>query len=426
MDRRTFLRSLCGTATALWVLGACSKEEAADRGAEPGGTFAIPETATTEPEAAGEVLGGDQFVFDVQTHLLEFEDDGPSFGEGFPQADCGIGDDWRDCFRTDVWLDLIFGHSDTAMALLSAIPVVADPDPLSVAVMDRARRQADALGCHGRVLLSGQVFPSIGRPEDVLEGMAATADRFNLSVWKVYTHTAGDPWRLDDGDRDLPRVGEVFLDGVRQTGVPVVAVHKGLGDHTLASPVDVGPVAAANPDIAFWVYHSGYESDREEGPYQARDSGTDRLITSVRDAGLGPGSNVYAELGSTWFNLMRSPDQAAHTLGKLLSRLGPHNVLWGTDSIWYGSPQQQIEAFRAFEISEQLQEEHGYPDLTAEVKAKVLGANAARVLDIEPVGASCGRNEGAEAGALAPAGMTLGPETAAAARSVFAADHPWS
>jgi hypothetical protein len=25
-------------------------------------------------------------------------------------------------------------------------------------------------------------------------------------------------------------------------------------------------------------------------------------------------------------------------------------VLWGTDSIWYGTPQWQIEAFRRFEI----------------------------------------------------------------------------
>ena len=79
----------------------------------------------------------------------------------------------------------------------------------------------------------------------------------------------------------------------------------------------------------------------------------DRLIRSVRDAGIGPGADVYAELGPTWFHVLRDPDAAAHVLGKLLVVFGPERVLWGTDSIWYGSPQDQIEAFRAFSISEQ-------------------------------------------------------------------------
>jgi len=46
---------------------------------------------------------------------------------------------------------------------------------------------------------------------------------------------------------------------------------------------------------------------------------------------------------------MSSPDEAAHVLGKLLSRVGEDRVLWGTDGIWYGSPQPQIMAFRAFQ-----------------------------------------------------------------------------
>ncbi|MGH8729576.1 MAG: hypothetical protein ACREV9_15780 [Burkholderiales bacterium] len=39
-------------------------------------------------------------------------------------------------------------------------------------------------------------------------------------------------------------------------------------------------------------------------------------------------------------------------------------MLWGTDSIWYGSPQDQIQAFRTFQISEKLREKHGYPEIT--------------------------------------------------------------
>ena len=39
-------------------------------------------------------------------------------------------------------------------------------------------------------------------------------------------------------------------------------------------------------------------------------------------------------------------------IGKLLKHVGEDNVLWGTDSIWYGSPQDQIQAFRTFQIAD--------------------------------------------------------------------------
>jgi predicted TIM-barrel fold metal-dependent hydrolase len=106
------------------------------------------------------------------------------------------------------------------------------------------------------------------------------------------------------------------------------------------------------------------------------------LLTSLQGAGIGPNSNVYAELGSTWFNLTRNLDAAAHVLGKLLLHLGPERILWGTDSIWYGTPQGQIDAFRAFTISEQFQEQFGYPALTEDAKRLILGGNAARLYTV--------------------------------------------
>lgn len=69
-------------------------------------------------------------------------------------------------------------------------------------------------------------------------------------------------------------------------------------------------------------------------------------------------------------------------LGKLLGRMGDDNVMWGTDAIWLGSPQAQIMAFRTFEITEAFQERYGYPALTADRKAKILGLNAARVFAV--------------------------------------------
>lgn len=112
------------------------------------------------------------------------------------------------------------------------------------------------------------------------------------------------------------------------------------------------------------------------------------MIRSVEAAGLAPGSNVYAELGTTWRTLMRDTDEAAHCLGKLLKHLGPDNVLYGSDCVWYGSPQDQIQALRAFLISEEFQARYGYPALTPRLKAKLFGLNAARVygIDVDEIG----------------------------------------
>ncbi len=120
--------------------------------------------------------------------------------------------------------------------------------------------------------------------------------------------------------------------------------------------------------------------EKDEGPYDPkRTDGIDALVTSVLKAGVKPNSNVYAELGSTWrFVSMRDPTSAAHAMGKLFKYIGEDNVLWGTDSIWYGSPQDQIQAFRTFQISEQLRERHGYPTITPALRAKVFGLNAAK------------------------------------------------
>ncbi len=381
------------------------------------GTFDLPPESTTEPDVATSVLGGDgSAIIDVQQHLLEVDDLGGGFGSGFPQADCGEG---AACFDTQHWLDLVFARSDTTMAVLSAVPVLGDPDPLSAEVMDAARRAADELCGDGRVLVQGHAQPNVGRPEAALEAMRAEAERYPLAAWKAYTHV-GQPWALDDA------LGEQFLALVEEIGPPIVCVHKGLG----GDPADVGPAAAAHPGIAFVAYHSGHEVRVAEGPWQpgSPNGGVDRLLESVRAAGIGPGANVYAELGTTWRNLMGQPDQAAHLLGKLIAALGPTNVLWGTDSIWYGSPQDQIAAFRAFEISGEAQERFGYAPITAEVKSAILAGNAARLYGLDPIGARCevppGDHEALRADPPTPDRL-LGPRTAAAARRAFAADHPW-
>ncbi|MEX2254966.1 MAG: amidohydrolase family protein, partial [Acidimicrobiia bacterium] len=357
MPRRDFLRTTMAAAAVLLTLDACSSESS---GGRSGGTLRVPEDATVDPEAAREALGGDEFVMDVQTHFLDL--DPAQFADpGFPQSSCGASDP-RLCYSIDAYLEELFLRSDTSIAVISAIPAAGDDGPLAPERMDEARRAADALCGDGRVLMHGQAIPQIGALDQRLDDMDALVERYPISSWKVYTHTPGPGWFLDDHDPASPQVGQAFLDRVRASGVTTVSVHKGLsGNDAHASPVDIGPAAAANRDVRFVVYHSGYESAGREGPYSPAGGGVDRLLSSLEASGIGPGENVYAELGSTWFLTMRDPDQAAHVLGKLLRALGPDRIVWGTDSIWYGSPQRQIEAFRAFEITPEYQERFGYP-----------------------------------------------------------------
>jgi hypothetical protein len=443
LDRRTFLRRATGTAATLVTLAACNDEQRAATSSSPstsssrsstsssstpvgtGGTFDLPPESTIDDEVAGTVLAAREgdLVVDVQTHLLDLPmGTTTGFGARFPQAACG--GDLSECFGSDAWLSLVLGAGDTTVAVLSAIPVVADPDPLSAAVMERARRQAEVLGCLDRVLIQGHATPTTGSLDAALEAMSAAADAFDIAAWKAYTHE-GPAWRLDDD------VGTAFCDHVRSLGDTIICVHKGLGPPA-ASPADVGPAAARHPDLAFCVYHSGFEVTVTEGVYPGpvageQAGGVDRLIASTERAGIGPGANVYAELGSTWWNLIQRPDEAAHVLGKLLVAFGPDNILWGTDSIWYGSPQGQIDAFRAFQITPEFRDRYGYPELTADVKAKILGLNAARLYGIDPDLTRCqpAPDERAAMRADLDASGWHGPTTRREAFRTFAREHPW-
>lgn len=393
MTRRAFLKSSLGAATTLTALAACTRESG-----QTGGTFVVdPEpttqiagnattstlgtdgAATLDADAADAAVGAidEEFIFDVQGHLLEL---GPGqAAPGFPQSACGEADA-GDCYSIRHFLELLFVESDTHMVMLSAIPFAAGA--LSPEVMERTIEAADRLGCRDRVLMQGESFPtSLG-----LDAMAEVAAGFPIRAFKTYTHAGGPSWRLDDD------VGDAYLEQVAAVGVPIVAVHKGLsGNDPASSPADIGPAAANHPEIDLLVYHSGFESGLTEGPYDpsTADVGVNRLIASIETAGIGPGDNVYAELGSTWRTLMTRPDEAAHLLGKLLLALGEDNILWGTDSIWYGSPQDQIQAFRTFQITAEFQERYGYPALTPETKRKILGHNAARLFGIDPLTEPC-------------------------------------
>jgi hypothetical protein len=74
-----------------------------------------------------------------------------------------------------------------------------------------------------------------------------------------------------------------------------------------------------------------------------------------------------------------------HLLGQMLQVPGGEDrILWGTDSIWGGSPQSQIVRLRRFKIADDLLEKFKYPQVTDAVKAKIFGLNAAKLFGVDP------------------------------------------
>jgi uncharacterized protein len=359
VSRRSFMISACGAASTLLAFNAARKAEG-----QTGGFFELEQAAAVDPELALERLGGREFIFDVQGHFVGQHGIGRT----------GLGD--ADQFIKDIFLD-----SDTDMMVLSFIPSRRERELLTIQEADAVRQIVDQMEGTKRLLIHGRVNPN---QQGDLEGMDELAEKWGVSAWKCYTQwgPGGRGFFLHE---DL---GLKMIDKARALGIKNICVHKGLPfgrqsyEHSLAS--DIGIVAKMFPDVNFLVYHSGFIAGQAEGPYDpARREGVDELIRSVEENGVPRNSNVYAELGSTWRYAIRDPDSAAHIIGKLVTHIGEHNVLYGSDCIWYGSPQDQILAFRSFQISDALQEKHSYPKMTPKLRAQIFGLNAARPYGID-------------------------------------------
>jgi predicted TIM-barrel fold metal-dependent hydrolase len=360
VGRRTFMVSACGAASALLAFNAANAASG-----RTGGFFELEETAAVDPDVAADRLGDREFVFDVQGHFVG--------QHGLGQTGLGGADQ----FIKDIFLD-----SDTDMMVLSFIPSRREKELLTIREADEVRRIIDEMEGTHRLLIHGRVNPN---QDGDLEGMDELAEKWGVSAWKCYTQWGPDGRGFFLYDEDT---GLRMIEKARALGVKNICVHKGLPfgrrsyKHSLSS--DIGIVAKMFPDVNFLVYHSGFIARQSEGPYDpGRGEGVDELIRSVEENEIPRNSNVYAELGSTWRYSMRDPDSAAHTIGKLVKYIGEKNVLYGSDCIWYGSPQDQIQAFRAFQISDKFQERYGYPKMTPELRARVFGLNATRPYGID-------------------------------------------
>ena len=305
LSRRRLLVSAAGAAGTLLAFN-----EAYAAAGRTGGFYEIEQTAALDVEQAAQRLGSREFIFDVQGHFV---------GRNW-QGRHGLGG--VDQFVKDVFLD-----SDTDMMVLSFIPSRRENEYLPIAEAAAVQEIVSRLPRGQRLLIHGRVNPN--QPGD-MEDIDALASRWKVSALKCYTQWGPDGrgfYLTDD-------IGVRMIEKARSVGIRNICVHKGLPfgrqSYEHSTCADIGRVAKMFPDVNFLVYHAGYVQTAKEGPYDpTRSDGVDRLIRSVEEAGLGKGSNVYGELGSTWRMLMRDPDQAAHVVGKLVKHLGEGNVLWG-------------------------------------------------------------------------------------------------
>jgi uncharacterized protein len=182
----------------------------------------------------------------------------------------------------------------------------------------------------------------------------------------------------------------------KKPGFRNICVHKGLApgppDPVRGHPGDLPKALKDWPNLNFITYHACIQPAFFMGDALAevrsgkmREGVPDISWTTEYALLVAPFKNAYAELGTTWAScVVTFPTVAAHVMGQLLKFMGPDRIVFGSDSVWYGSPQWQIDALWRFQIPEDLRKKYGYPELTPDVKRKILGLNSAKLYGIKP------------------------------------------
>jgi predicted TIM-barrel fold metal-dependent hydrolase len=227
--------------------------------------------------------------------------------------------------------------------------------------------------------------------------------------WKGYTVATSakvdfDPdslmrmWRLDDEKIAYPTYNLIAGHGeqlAHHPGFFNICIHKGfspapLDTPEMGNPTDVPKAARDWPQFRFIIYHACFGGMT---PFLWPSPGLNNIRNGVLRDGVpditwttqfaqtcGHIRNVYAEIGSTFGGIVITfPTVCAHILGQLLKYFGENKIVFGSDCVYYGSPQWQIEAMWRFEIPDSIRHQYGYPELTKSAKRKILGLNSARL-----------------------------------------------
>jgi predicted TIM-barrel fold metal-dependent hydrolase len=392
IDRRSFLRTGSGMAAAL-----CALNEVF------GPCYDVSAQEVQDPNAFRERWPKNQFIFDVQTHHVDvsrrwYENtlQGRATTLFFrllrPQARTLEAS--LDLLNRAHYVKEVFGDSDTVMAIISGVPTREwNRNPLPPDQMAATRDYVNNLAKSQRVLAHGLLRPNLGNAE--LEEMERQVKQLRISAWKCYTgaELGERAWMLDD-----EKIAYPFWERTAKLGVRNVCVHKGLPlgafNERACTPRDVEKAARDWPNLNFIIYHSGYRGtgllargtgERVQDPAKNDPQEIPWISDILRILRRNPKiTNVYFELGSTFQQLSASnPVRCLHMLGQMLQVAGAERILWGTDSIWGGSPQSQIERLRRLRMTDELRERYKYPQLTDEIKERIFGLNAARLFGVD-------------------------------------------
>jgi len=191
-----------------------------------------------------------------------------------------------------------------------------------------------------------------------------------------------------------------FYEKAVKAGIVNLCIHKGLmpadyeqswaGVWKYNTPWDLPKVAKDWPQLNFIIYHGCLRAFQELPDKVLADFERDGNILWATELSQIPAktgvSNIYAEMGTSFANsCTANPRFAAALLGTWIKGLGASNVVWGSDSVLYGSPQWQIEAMRRLEIPEDMQKKHGFAPLggsSSAVKNGIFGLNSARLYNV--------------------------------------------
>jgi predicted TIM-barrel fold metal-dependent hydrolase len=281
---------------------------------------------------------------------------------------------------------------------------------LTAAQTAAARDFVNDLAGSTRMLAHGLLYVGRGNLDFIQEQI----DQNRPDSWKGYNISNAakidtDPmspmrqWRHDDEAVAYPTFE--LIDKAYQKlraerpGFNNICVHKGLTNGEpvrpeIGHPADLPKAARDWPNLNFITYHACIRPPFFMGPALA-DVRSGRLREGVPDIEwtteyavlAGPLKNVYAEIGTTWASsIVTFPTVAAHVMGQLMKFMGPDRIVFGSDSVWYGSPQWQIDAMWRFQIPEDLRKKYGYPELTQDAKRKILGLNSARLYGLDATG----------------------------------------
>ncbi len=410
LSRRRFFQTAAGMATAF---AAMNEVYGPLYGVRPAEARDVDVAADLAQRMAGE------FVMDVHTHFLR--DD--TRLEGFARGRENVGKaGWNpalvgkpqtlDDLKYPNWFKEIFLDSDTKVALISGSPTEEPRDWFLTNEMKfQARAKVNAEAGSRRALSHAIFTPGMPGWLDDVDRVIAT---LKPDSWKGYTvgdntnkHLAHHPWRMDDEKTMYP-----FYEKIQKAGQNIVCVHKGLYPPSTeqrfphltpyAKVDDVGRAARDWPGIRFVIYHSAYRwaagGRAEDGFAQFERTGRVEWTSDLADIPAKFGvSNVYGDLGQIFAQTtVVEPRLCAALMGILVKGLGADHVVWGTDAVWTGSPQWQIEALRRLEIPEDMRKQHGFEPLGAAdgpVKRAIFGQNSARMYryDVQKAGLATDR-----------------------------------